>query len=107
VLVGKLDTSCSIDEDASVLDSLENMDDWVVTEESISSEETIVDTPEPNVCEEAEADEVIPWEETVENAPVPDTCEDAEVDVSTIREGTVDDVEPNICEEANADVLTI
>lgn len=115
VTVSKLVTSCSVDEDASVLKSLEKIDDWVVTEDSTSSEEAMVDVTTPNVCvrveadvstiwEEtvmgaselmAEADELIVWEETVENTPVPGS------------EETVDDTEPNICEEVKVDVLMV
>lgn len=115
VTVSKLVTSCSVDEDASVLKSLEKIDDWVVTEDSTSSEEAMVDVTTPNVCvrveadvstiwEEtvmgaselmAEADELIVWEEIVGNTPVPGS------------EETVDDTEPNICEEVKVDVLMI
>lgn len=103
VLVSELEISSSVDDDASVVESLEKMDDWVVTDDGTSSEETVVGASSPEV----EADELIAWEETVEDSELVD-CAEAEVDESTIWEETVEDApETDTCEEAGADVSTI
>ncbi|VTT62908.1 unnamed protein product [Fusarium fujikuroi] len=122
VLASELDVSNSVEEGASVLESLEERVDWMVTDESKSSEETMVDVSESTAWEETEADVSAAWEvtvveaselkvevggmisseEIVENTTVPD----ADVDASTLREEAADDTEPNVCEEATADVST-
>ena len=124
VLVSELETSSSVDDDASVVESLEKMDDWVVTDDGTSSEETVVGASKPEV----EADELMAWEErTVDDSELV-ACAEAEVDESTIWEETVvgasnpeveadklivweetveDAPETDACEEAGADVSTI
>lgn len=122
VLASELDVSNTVEEGASVIESLEERVDWMVTDESKSSEETMVDVSESTAWEETEADVSAAWEvtvveaselkvevggmisseEIVENASVPD----ADVDASILREEAADDTEPNVCEETTADVST-
>lgn len=114
VVVRILDSSCSVDDDVSVIDPLDKMDDSKVTEDSAISEEIMVGVTKPNVwVREVDASKI--WEETVVDAPKPKVEADElmaweeTVELSSLsdKEETVDDIEGSIDEDARADMSTI